>query len=348
MKKKATIVDIALRLGITPSAVSKALSGNTRISDETRSAVRAMAKELDYQPNIMASALRTGKSGLIGILVPGIQYGFFSTAIKGAEELLSDAGYNVIICQSRDSARHEKKQLEGLMRAKVEGVIASLGMETIDVEFYKALAKEVPLVMFDRVFESESICSVVIDDFIGAVKAVDHLVEMGYQRIAHMGGHSHILAFDRRIRGYKYALAKHNLPVNEDYIYECSPNKDEGVVAMERLFQLPEPPDAILAASDFLALGVVNYAKSHHLNVPEDLGVVGFSNEEFTRHLTPSLTSVDQFSESMGEVAAQLLLDQLSRARKGSSMVVQQRVLVPRLVIRESSFPKKREPVLAA
>src|SRR5688572_17264824 len=186
MQRKTTIVDIANKLGITPSAVSKALSGNPRISPETKNAVLEAVKELNYQPNTLATALKNGRSGLIGMIVPGIHYSFFATAIKGAEELLSRQGYSVIITQSNDNFEHEKKQIDGLLRAHVEGVIASMALETKDTSYYKALSGTIPLVLFDRTFEDDHVNSVIIDDFGGAVSAVDHLVEMGYRRIAHL------------------------------------------------------------------------------------------------------------------------------------------------------------------
>jgi len=220
MKKKATIVDIANKLGITPSAVSKALSNHPRISVETKKNVLEAVKALDYQPNYMAMGLRKGKSGLVGILVPGINYNFFATAIKGAEEVLSKQGYSLIIAQSNDSFEQEKKQIGGLLRAHVEGVIASLAIETKDPIYYKALAVETPLVLFDRTFENDHISAVIIDDFGGAVKAVDHLVEMGYKQIAHLAGYQHILAFGNRIEGYKSALKKHGLPFRQEYLFE--------------------------------------------------------------------------------------------------------------------------------
>nr|WP_236676377.1 substrate-binding domain-containing protein [Chryseolinea lacunae] len=285
----------------------------------------------------MASALRTGRTGLIGILVPGIHYSFFSSAIKGAEEVLSDAGYSVMISQSKDSQEQEKKQLDGFVRANVEGVIASLGMETKQVGFYQEFSKDRPLVLFDRVFEDESISNIVIDDFQAAVKVVDHLAEMGYRRIAHLGGYSHILAFNKRMEGYKYGLVKHGLPVLDHFIFESSPDKDFAMAVMESLFNLPDPPDAVVAASDYLALGVLNFAKSRQIDVPGQLGIVGFSNEELTKHITPSLTTVDQFSEAMGQAAAELLLDQISCIHKGQEAVSQRRVFIPKLIVRDST-----------
>lgn len=345
MKKKATIVDIALKLGITPSTVSKAFSNHPRISAETKDAVFLVAKNLGYQPNSLATGLRKGKSGLVGVLVPAIHYSFFATAIKGAEEELSKEGYNVIIAQSKDNADFEKKQLEGLLRAQVEGIIASIGADTTDFGFYKTLAASTPLVLFDRTYEDDSVSTVTVDDYLGAVAAVDHLVEMGYKRIAHLAGYQHVLPFARRIEGYKSALKKHGLPFREEYLFQCAPNKDEGSAVMEKLLDLPEPPDAIFAASDYLAFGAIKAIRQRGLRIPENIGIVGFSNEEFSSQVSPAMTTVDQFSEKIGSMSAKLLIDQLTHGVSAKEFAIQRQVLVPKLIVRQSSLRMMNAPL---
>jgi len=337
-------VDIANTLGISPSAVSKALSNHPRISSETKLAVLEAVKMLDYQPNSMATGLRKGRSGLIGMLVPGIHYGFFATAIKGAEEILSQQGYSVLIAQSKENSAHEKKQIEGFVKAQVEGIIASMAMETKDPSFYKALSADIPLVLFDRTFEDDRVSTVIIDDFEGAVKAVDHLLEMGYKRIAHLAGFDHILPFQRRIEGYKSALQKHGLPFREEYLLQSALNKDEGANAMQQLLRLAEPPDAIFAASDYLAFGAMKEIKIAGLRIPEDIGVVGFSNEELSAQVSPSITTIDQFSESLGATAAELLMEQLKSGTTGKEFTAQKRIVSPRLLVRQSSVRKGEVP----
>ena len=340
MDKKPTIVDIALRLGITPSAVSKAFNDHPRISGQTKSAVLQAAKELDYRTNAMATGLRSGKSGLIGVLVPGIHYSFFAAAIKGAEEVFSDAGYNVIIAQSKDNLEFEKRQLEGFLQAQVEGIIASLAIETFNYDFFRTISNRIPLVLFDRTFDDEQISAVTIDDFSGAVKAVDHLVEMGYSRIAHLGGHRQSLPFQKRIDGYKYALKKHGLHFNPRYLFECAPNKNEGAKVTEKLLSLSQPPDAIFAASDYLAFGAITAIKQRGIKIPEEIGVIGFSNEEFSSQVSPAISTIDQFSETMGSTAAELLIKQISVGNE-KKIVSQQWVLAPQLILRESSSRKE-------
>lgn len=338
MKRKATIVDIAAHLGITPSSVSKAFSNHPRISAETKARVTKTAIQLGYVPNSLATGLRKGRSGLIGVVVPGIHYSFFSTAIKGIEEQMTVNGYNVIIVQSRDSFELERNQLQSLLRAQVEGIIVSIAMSTRDHTPFKEIAGRVPVVLFDRTFSRSGLSEVTIDDFQGAVAAVDHLVSMGYRRIAHIAGFSHVRPFAKRIEGYKHALNKHGLRFRQEYIFECAPNSNEGEFAMERLINFKTPPDAIFAASDYLAYGAMQVAIKNGFKIPKDLGVVGFSNEDFSRQVTPAISTIEQYSERLGSIAATLLMDQLAAEQKGGNYVIRKQVIVPKLIIRESSM----------
>jgi LacI family transcriptional regulator len=340
LKRKATIVDIATRLGITPSAVSKAFSDHPRISAKTKAKVLKAASRLGYVPNSLATGLRKGKSGLIGVIVPGIQYSFFSTAIKGIEEQMTAKGYNVIIVQSRDSFEMESNQLQNLLRAQVEGIIASIAIGTRDYTNFKDVAGRVPVVLFDRTFARSGLSEVTIDDFHGAVTAVEHLISMGYKRIAHIAGFSHIRPFAKRIEGYKYALENNGLHFREEYIFECAPNNNEGEFAMDCLLKLKPPPDAIFAASDYLAYGAMQMLIKKGFKIPKDFGIVGFSNEEFTHQVTPSISTVEQYSEKMGSIAANLLIDQLALNQNKLKYPVRKKVIEAKLIVRESSQRK--------
>lgn len=342
LKRKSTIIDIAAKVGITPSAVSKAFSNHPRISNETKRKVMEAAVALGYQPNSMATGLRKGKSGLIGVVVPGVHYSFFSNAIKGIEELMTEHGYNVVIVQTRDSEILEQKQIDGLIKARVEGIIASLAMNTRDYTSYLNIAKDLPVVLFDRTFASEEISEVKINDFGGAASAVEHLLSMGYRRIAHLAGFKHIGAFNARIEGYKFTLEQAGIAIHEDYISYCTPSIEMGESATDRLLALNEPPDAIFATSDYLAYGAMQAVLKRGKKIPEDIGIVGFSNEAFTQQVTPSISTVDQYSELLGMNAAKILLEHLKDHQKGKSFVSQQMVIEPQLVVRQSSLRKDK------
>ncbi len=329
-----------MKVGVTPSAVSKAFSGHPRISEETRRKVLIAAEELGYKPNSLARGLRQGKSRLVGVIVPGVHYGFFSSAIKGIEEAMTSNGYNVIIAQTRDSQDHEQRQIEGLMNAQVEGIIASIAMETKDYSAFLNVSKHIPVVLFDRTFSHETLSEVTIDDFEGAVSAVNHLLQEGYKRIAHLAGYSHVKPFHQRIQGYKAAISAAGIPFRDDYIIECTTDSEIGEKAAEKLLALSEPPDAIFAASDYLAYGAIQAVSKKGLRVPEDIGVVGFSNEPFTQQVAPTISTVNQYSETLGASAAQILLEHMETIRKDNP-VVAQRTIKPNLIVRQSSKRKK-------
>lgn len=340
MKKKITIVDIANHLGITPSAVSKAFSDHPRISDKTKKAVKKAAQELGYHQNTLATGLRRGRSGLIGVLVPGIHFSFFSTIIKAIEETLSEKGYSVIISQSRDQFELEKQQLDNLMKAQVEGVIASIALETTSSAHIAAIAKRLPVVLFDRTLRDLEVSKVVVDDYLGSMKAVDHLVAKGYQRIAHIGGAGNVEPFRIRLEGYRDAMRKHGLEILEGYEQTSLLTVKDGESIMEQLLKLPCPPDAVYAASDLPAYGVVKYLKSKGIDVPQAIGVVGFSNEAYTEMVSPTITTLEQHSENMGLIAAKSMLEQLQHHYDNKEYVPQQNTLTPKLIERESTDRK--------
>lgn len=336
-RKKTTIVDIANHLGITPSAVSKAFSDHPRISAKTKKAVLEAAEELGYQRNSLATGLRKGRSGLIGVLVPGIHLSFFATIIKAIEETLSEGGYNVIIAQSQDNYEKECAHLDALMKAQVEGIIASVALETQTAAHYSKIGMRIPLVLFDRTLRDLEVSKVVVDDYIGSVKAVDHLVAKGYQRIAHIAGYEHIEPFRIRTQGYREALKRHGIEPRSTFIKPCKLTISDGVDIMNDLLKLPGPPDAVYAASDLPAFGALTVLKERGIKVPEEFGLIGFSNEAYTSMVTPTLSTMEQHSENIGVLAAKSVMEQLTDLHMGKEHVPRQNVLTPKLVAREST-----------
>jgi LacI family transcriptional regulator len=336
MSKKSTIHDIAKALNVTASTVSRALSGHPRISDRTREAVEEMAKEMGYQHNQIASALRSGRSNIIGVMVPTAERSFFSRVVSGIEEEVNRMGYNVIICQSNDRYENEKRNLEALLRLRVDGVIASMARETQDYTHFAELkSKNTALVLFDRVNEKLGVNTVVLDDYLGAYQAVTHLINQGCKRIAHFAGLQHINIYRERLRGYKDALKDQGLAFDEQLL-AYGVYVEDGMQNMEKLLQLVQPPDAVFAASDFSALGALQTLKAKNLRIPEDVALVGFANEPFTAYLEPSLSTIDQHSQEMGVAAAQLLLEAI---QEGSHQFPSRTIVLnPELLVRKSSL----------
>lgn len=339
-KKKTTIHDIAKHLDITASTVSRALKNSSRISDKTKKSVRATAKKLNYQPNNIAAALRKGKSNVIGIIIPMADRNFFASVIRGIEEIVNDAGYNVIICQSNDSTEKEISNINTLLESQVDCIMASYAKSTTDFEHYKGIIeRDVPLILFDRLHESlESldVDAVVIDDYMGAYKATQHLIDQGCRRIVHFSGPEHVSIYKERKRGYKEALIQNNIDVDENLILESDLKLEAGKQMTEKIMQWDHLPDAIFSSSDYAAIGAMQVLKSNEIEIPGKVAIVGFSNEPFTSFIEPPLSTVEQHSKKIGQYAANLFLD-IAKKNKGEHTATKT-VLSPELIIRKSSL----------
>ena len=336
IKKKTTIKDIANVLNISAAAVSKALHDDSRISKKTKKAVKQVAKNLNYQPNHLASALRKGKSNLVGVIVPRTNSNFFSSVIQNIEEVLNKEGYNIIITQSNESFKKECDSIDTLLFTQVDGIIASMANETIDLEYYeKVKAKGIPLILFDRGENDLNVDYIGINDYDSSHVIVEHLVSQGRKRIAHIGGYKHTRIFNNRIRGYIDALKKNNLPLDNELLVESNLTIEDGKAKMNQLLKLSERPDAVYVASDYAALGALQTLKEHQIKVPEDIALVGFGDEPFTAVVTPSISSINQHSAEIGKQAA---LTFLSYAKnKTVKQTLNKIILDAELVIRESS-----------
>jgi LacI family transcriptional regulator len=340
MSAKTTIHDIASMLNITASTVSRALNNNPRISENTRKAVFKAAKELNYQPNKIAAALRNGKSHIIGVIVPTADRAFFASVVRGIEEIANKINYKVIICQSYDDYKHEIDTIDALTSARVDGIIASIGKYTVDFNhFKKAQEKGLPIVLFDRTTDELEVNQVMIDDYRGAYEVVTHLIDQGCKRIAHFTSPVKISIFKERFRGYKEALTDHGLPFDQELVVESNLQLEDGRTSMEQLLTLKEIPDAVFSASDYGAMGAMQILKENNLKIPDDVALAGFSNEPFTSFTDPTLTTVDQLSRVMGKITAELFFDQLKAENNGKHQP-HKTVLKPELIIRQSSLKK--------
>lgn len=336
-KKRASITDLAQQLNISVSTVSRALSGHTAISEATVKRVTTLAKELGYQPNSLAAGLRKGRSNMLGVVVPHIDGNFFSQVVKGIEAAASKAGYHVLICQSNEDVVHERANVETLMNAQVEGILVSVSRTTREVRhFEKVRKRDIPLVFFDRILDGFDVNAVVLDDRAGGYRATKHLLEQGYRRIAHFTGPQHLNIYKFRRQGYEDALREYGLPVAEELILFGDMKIEDGSAGMRRLLALPQPPDAVFSGSDSSAAGALQVLAERGLRVPEDMGLVGFSNELFSRLTVPQLTSIDQHCELMGRSATGLLL-QLMQERE-QHYAPRHVVLQPDLFVRASSL----------
>ncbi len=339
-KPHITIHDIARELNISASTVSRALHNHPRISGATRGAVQELARKYNYQPNVVATSLRQGKSKTVGVIVPRINRNFFANVIGGMEEVLASSGYHLMICQTHERLQDEKAALLTLVNARVEAIILSVSMESSSDDHLRALQERgIRLFFFDRIIESLQAGSVVIDDRLGAYLNVQHLLEQGYSRILHVAGADHITIYRARKQGYMDAMMEAGIEPQPEWIIEKPLVVEGGEEAFQEGMALTVKPDAFFCAGDYAALGVIQAALRSGLKVPEDLGITGFANEPFTAFVQPSLTTVDQHGGEMGRIVAEMFLD--CNEQEEPHAGCEKRVLKPELIIRESSKPNR-------
>jgi Transcriptional regulators len=335
--KKVTILDIAKELNITFSTVARALNDHPAISASTKQAVREVAERLGYRPNKVASSLRSGKTKIIGILVPRLDVSFFSSVVHGIEGVMNENGYTILLYQSQEALKQEKKGIETFLRSRVDGIIASISLETEgDGGFAEVRERNIPLAFFDRVPQGLDVPAVTIDDYRGGFMATEHLIRSGYRRIVHINQYRNINIFNERLRGYLDALRRYNIPVDERLIIKGEFSLAFGRQCVRDLLAADIAFDAVFTLEDFTAMGVVQELKAAGKRIPDEVGVVGFANEAFSSLVSPAISTVDQRTVEMGEEVARLFLKLL---RKGDYYKhrPEKLVLEPKLLVRESS-----------
>lgn len=319
---RITIKDIAKKLNFTPSTISRALAGNTRVSIKTRNLVKETASEMGYRPNAIASALRKGKVDTIGMIVPRINRYFFSNVISGVEDILNPAGYNLVICQSNENASKEQKAVQTLLQNQVGGILISLSVETISYEHLNSIISSgTPLVQFDRVNYDIESPIVINNNFEGAYKATEYLIKQGYKNIGHFGGNPKIMAYSERYNGYLKAMKAYNMRINDKLIKFDTITKETGSSELVNFFNDNEI-DALFCASDFAALGAIEVLNKMQVNIPSEFGIIGFANEPFTNLINPKLSSVEQNSFELGRTAAKALLNSIDNKTVESNQTV--------------------------
>ena len=221
-KAPVTIKDIATRLNVSVSTVSRALRGMPEIHPDTRRAVNQLAEELDYQPNQLAKNLAKSRTRTIGVIVPNLSYYFFSAVLDSIEEAALRAGYSVLVCQSHESYEREKTHIETLLRSQVEGFIVSLSRDTSGCEHIeRLLRRQMPLVLFDRTADVLPVSRVMINNYEAAFNATQHLIENGCRRIAFLAGPPQLTLSNQRVLGYRAALVRHDLVPDNDLVRHC-------------------------------------------------------------------------------------------------------------------------------
>lgn len=329
---QTTIKDIAKALDVSPSTVSRALKDYPGISEETRKKVKDLAEKLNYRPNAVALSLRKSKSFTLGVIVPEVVHFFFSTVISGIEEGALLNGYNVILCQTNEQYEREVKMVETMISSQIDGLLVSHSRDTKDFGHFKQLLdRNFPIVFFDRLPEIEDTVNVIVDDFTGAHDAVAHLISQGYRDVLHLAGPKNLKISEQRQAGYVRALQESGLPVREERIVPC-PNGtlEESQILCTQLFSGTDRPDAVFASNDMAAAGAIEALKTLGIAVPETVGVVGFSNWQFSSMIAPPMTTVSQPGFEMGSRAVALLLQCIESGKYNPTTEVLPTSLIPR------------------
>lgn len=338
MKSNApTLKDIAQQLGISISTVSRALRGMPEVNSETREAVLKLSKEVDYEPNMLATSLLKRQSNLIGVVVPNMDY-FFSTAVKGMDEAALEAGYTVVVCQSNESYGREVANVQRLIQSHVDGFIVSLSSETQNTDHFKRIIKKnTPLIFFDRDCSDIDAPKILLDNYDGALQAVNHLIERGYKKIAYLGARTNLSISNSRELGYRDALTQATIEIENHLIVHGDFDRNYAYQSTKEMLENQNPelrPDAIFAVSDRLAVGAFQAIRELGLNMPQDIGLVGFNDEPIMQLLGPTVSSVAQPTFEMGKLAVKAFIEQL----QADELLMQPKFLLkPRLIVRESS-----------
>lgn len=305
--------DLATELGVSVSTVSRALKNSPEIGEEMRARVNALAKERNYRANPFALSLLKNTVRIIGIIVPDIVTHFYSSIISGISDVARKNGYSVIISSSYEQYELEKQCVEDLINIRVEGIIACLSQETTDYSHFEILAEQnIPLVFFDRVCLTNQFPSVVTNNAESAQQATEHFLSTGSRRVAFIGGANHLDIVKQRKHGYLQALREHKIPIEKELVFCKHISFEAGYEGARQLLALPNPPDAILAMNDSLAFGAMKAIKERQLQIPQDISLIGYTDEQHSNYVEPALTAVTHQTYRMGEVSGLLLIKRLN------------------------------------
>lgn len=333
--KNKTLLDIAQKAGVAISTVSRALNDRPEVSLKTRNEIKKIAAKYNFRFNPIAQGLKNNRTKTIGIIVPEIKHDFFSSAISGIEEVAYKAGYTIILCQSNESFEREIINTDVLMHHRVAGVLASISQNTKEGNHFKEIIKgNTPVVFFDRVCEDVKASKVIIDDEGSAYQAVSYLVNRGYKKIAHFAGPTNLDICNKRLAGYRKALTQSKLKFNKDLVCYGGLHEQDGYDSMDELIKKKNIPDAIFAVNDPVAIGAFQRIKEAGLKIPDDIALIGFSNNKITNLVDPKLSTVNQPSFEMGKRAAELLIKQIENKNIKEISTV---VMNTELIIRNST-----------
>lgn len=338
-EKEITIYDLARHLKISAATVSRSLKDHPGISKSTKKKVQEAAKEMGYRSNTFARNLRKQKTNTIGVIVPRLNSYFVSSAIAGMEKIANENGYNLIISQSLESVKKEIANTITMFNSRVDGLLVSLAYDTENMEHFNVFFdKNIPVVFFDRVYEDNRCLNVIIDNYKNAYDITTHLIDQGCQRIMHIAGSLIRNVYSERCRGYKDALRKAGIAIEEDLIVVNALNEESGKEVGKKIVEMSNRPDAVFVANDVCAANCMQVIKAAGLSIPGNIAFAGFNNDPISKIVEPNLTTVNYPCYDMGEMAMRNLIDHLTG--DGNINNTNKIILRSEIVIRKSSLKK--------
>ena len=331
-----TIKEIAQRLNISISTVSRALHNHESIGLRTKTRVQQLAAELNYEPNQKAIFFQQKKTFTIGVILPELSEAFFASAISGIEDTANTQKYTVLMGQSHDDEEREKRIVTTMKDHRVDGLIVSLAKNSEHYDHFKAMAKyDIPVVFFDRIPDTGDIHYVACNMESGTVQAVNFLLKKNFRSIGMINGPGKLFASQQREKGYIKAMTSKRLKYDPSLVVSTDLSQKGTYDAMEQLLSAKRKPDAIVAFNDYVLLDAVQYAKKKRLKINRDITFVSYSNLPFSMHSAyPPLASLEQYPYQQGQKATELLLQLLGKTKEQRLTMPFSKVIIePKLII---------------
>ncbi|WNH13698.1 LacI family DNA-binding transcriptional regulator [Thalassobellus suaedae] len=338
MKKEIiTLKKLAEILNLSISTVSRALNDHPDISETTKEKVKKLAHTMHYIPNLFAKGFRKHRTNIIGVIVPNITHYFTTTIVRGILEEASKRGYRVIISESNNDVKKQTEMLDTMIQFGVDGILASLTKMTRDIDKILPTINTVPFILFDKVSTKIPCTQITINDEEAAFNAVEHLINIGKKRIAIIKEREFSYNSEKRYAGYLRALKEHNIEVDEKIIISVDDiSLHQGKSMTNLLLSFKKRPDAIFTITDSAAIGVIKTLNKFNIKIPEDIAVVGFSNNINSTIIEPKLTTIDQPGETIGKTSVKYLIEEIESVTDNITNKMIE--IKGNLIIRDSTF----------
>ena len=335
-KHRTSLKDLAKELGVSIATVSRALRNSPEIGAEMQEKVKALAKKLNYRPNPFAQSLRKEAPRVIGVVVPNLVTHYYAAVLDGIEDEARESGYSVICANTHEDSEREVQAIDNFISLHVEGIIACLAQSTTDYKHFEEISQmSIPLVFFGRTCLSDKFSCVMANGDVAAQEATQHLIDTGSRRIAFIGGPNHLDMVRRRKHGYLEALRENKIPIERELVVCEKIDYDWALESTKRLLDMENRPDAILAFNDIITFAAFSAIKDKGLRIPEDVALIGFTDDVHAQYVTPRMSAIEDQSHEMGMEACRLLLKNIGGDQKICKKIVPQK-----LVIRDTSAKK--------